>query len=102
MELTQYAEPLGGTGRVERDGLEDTLADLGIGSIAFTPLAQGLLTRKYLAGIFEESRAAQNSPLDAGMIIDDMITALKGLNGIAEARIQSQPDRGLRRGGQQP
>ena len=36
---------------VETDGLKDTLADLGVGSIAFTPLAQGMLSRKYLGGI---------------------------------------------------
>ena len=43
---------------VEKDGLRETLADLGIGSIAFTPLAQGILTRKYLGGIPEGSRAS--------------------------------------------
>lgn len=74
---------------VERDGLKDTLADLGIGSIAFTPLAQGLLSKKYLGGIPEGSRATKDSSLDAGMITDEMIEALKGLNGIAEARGQT-------------
>jgi L-glyceraldehyde 3-phosphate reductase len=74
---------------VERDGLKDTLDDLGVGSIAFTPLAQGLLTKKYLGGIPQGSRATQNSSLDAAAITDDMITALKGLNGIAEARGQT-------------
>lgn len=44
---------------VETDGLLDTLDDLGIGSIAFTPLAQGLLTNKYISGIPENSRALQ-------------------------------------------
>ena len=74
---------------VERDGLKDTLNDLGVGSIAFTPLAQGLLTNKYLAGIPEGSRATQNSSLDAGIITGDMIAALKGLNAIAEHRGQT-------------
>ena len=44
---------------VEEDGLLDTLEGLGIGSIAFSPLAQGMLTDKYLAGIPETSRAAK-------------------------------------------
>ncbi len=74
---------------VERDGLKDTLHDLGVGSIAFTPLAQGLLTKKYLGGIPEGSRATKDSSLDAGMITDEMIAALKGLNAIAENRGQT-------------
>ena len=47
---------------VEDDGLLDTLDGLGIGSIVFSPLAQGMLTDKYLNGIPETSRAAQGSP----------------------------------------
>lgn len=74
---------------VERDGLKDTLKDLGVGSIAFTPLAQGLLTKKYLGGIPEGSRATKDASLDAGVITDDMIEALKGLNAIAENRNQT-------------
>ena len=53
---------------VEKDGLKDTLADLGVGSIAFTPLAQGMLTKKYLGGVPEGSRATQGqitAPRDA-------------------------------------
>lgn len=74
---------------VERDGLKDTLKDVGVGSIAFTPLAQGLLTKKYLGGIPEGSRATKDSSLDAGVITDAMIAALNGLNAIAEARGQT-------------
>ncbi|MCL4154931.1 UNVERIFIED_CONTAM: hypothetical protein GTU68_026180 [Idotea baltica] len=74
---------------VERDGLKDTLHDLGVGSIAFTPLAQGLLSTKYLNGVPEGSRATHNSSLDAGVITDSMIAALKGLNAIAEHRGQT-------------
>ena len=48
---------------VEDDGLLDTLEGLGVGSIAFTPLAQGMLTDKYLRGIPEDSRAAQGKSL---------------------------------------
>lgn len=74
---------------VEGDGLLDTLDDLGIGSIAFTPLAQGLLTGKYLAGIPQGSRATQGKSLDAGGIDARMQAALNGLNDIAEGRGQT-------------
>lgn len=74
---------------VERDGLKDTLGDLGVGSIAFTPLAQGLLTKKYLGGVPEGSRASKDSSLDAKVITDEMIVALQGLNAIAENRGQT-------------
>ena len=74
---------------VERDGLKDTLKDLGVGSIAFTPLAQGLLSKKYLGGIPDGSRATQNSSLSADLITDEMISALNGLNAIASGRGQT-------------
>jgi len=74
---------------VEHDGLKDTLAELGIGSIAFTPLAQGMLTTKYLDGIPEGSRASQGKSLDPGLITPRAIESLKALNGIAERRGQS-------------
>jgi aryl-alcohol dehydrogenase-like predicted oxidoreductase len=48
---------------VEEDGLLDTLDGLGIGSIVFSPLAQGMLTDKYLGGVPEGSRAAQGKSL---------------------------------------
>ena len=74
---------------IERDGLIDTLDEVGAGSIVFTPLAQGLLTNKYLNGVPEGSRATQGKSLDAGMVTDDMVRRLKGLAEIAEARGQS-------------
>lgn len=74
---------------VERDGLKETLRELGIGSIAFLPLAQGMLTGKYLAGIPEGSRATQGKSLDPKMISAKAITALNGLNDIAAARGQT-------------
>ena len=74
---------------VERDGLKGTLKDLGVGSIAFTPLAQGLLTKKYLSGIPEGSRATKGASLDANLVTDEMIAALQGLNAIAENRGQT-------------
>ena len=74
---------------VEHDGLKDTLAELGIGSIAFTPLAQGMLTTKYLDGIPGGSRASQGKSLDPSLITPRAIESLKALNGIAERRGQS-------------
>lgn len=74
---------------VERDGLKDTLTDLGIGSIAFTPLAQGMLTKKYLGGIPEGSRATQGKSLREGMITDSAIDSIRKLNDIADARGQT-------------
>ena len=76
---------------VEEDGLKDTLKDLGIGSIAFTPLAQGMLTPKYLNGIPEGSRAAQDKSLDRALITDEAIESIKALNEIAQARGQTLP-----------
>jgi L-glyceraldehyde 3-phosphate reductase len=74
---------------VERDGLLDTLDDLGIGSIVFTPLAQGLLTSKYLSGVPEDSRASQGKSLNPEWLSDGMRAKLHQLNEIAEARGQS-------------
>ncbi|WP_458791167.1 L-glyceraldehyde 3-phosphate reductase [Yoonia sp. MH D7] len=74
---------------VERDGLKETLTDLGVGSIAFTPLAQGMLTTKYLGGIPEGSRASQGKSLAPKMISDHAIANIKKLNEIAEARGQT-------------
>ena len=72
------------------DGLLDTLEENGIGCIPFCPLAQGLLTNRYLKGIPEDSRAAQYSPfLNAKDLIDDKIDKIRKLNIIAEARGQS-------------
>ena len=74
---------------VERDGLLDTLEELGVGSIAFTPLAQGMLTSKYLGGIPEGSRATQDKSLNKGLLSEQMVERLQALNAIAEARGQT-------------
>lgn len=74
---------------VETDGLKDTLSDLGIGSIAFTPLAQGILTKKYLNGIPEGSRATQGKSLDMTTINDRVVDALRKLDALAKARGQT-------------
>ncbi|GAB5510826.1 MAG: L-glyceraldehyde 3-phosphate reductase [Hyphomicrobiales bacterium] len=74
---------------VESDGLLDTLDDLGIGSIAFTPLAQGLLTNKYLSGVPQDSRAAQDKSLNPDTISDATLSSIKALNEIAQSRGQT-------------
>ena len=74
---------------VETDGLKDTLAELGIGSIAFTPLAQGILTKKYLNGIPAGSRATQGKSLDAATLNDRVVASLRKLNDMAAARGQT-------------
>lgn len=74
---------------VETDGLKDTLKELGIGSIAFVPLAQGMLTNKYLKGIPAGSRATQGKSLDPVVLSDHAIQALNRLNDIAAARGQT-------------
>ncbi|MFN3845679.1 MAG: L-glyceraldehyde 3-phosphate reductase [Paracoccaceae bacterium] len=74
---------------VEKDGLRETLAELGIGSIAFTPLAQGILTQKYLGGIPEGSRASQGKSLSPGTITPRAIESVRALDSIAQARGQT-------------
>ena len=74
---------------VERDGLKDTLSELGIGSIAFTPLAQGMLTTKYLGGIPEESRASQGKSLAPSKITPGAIESIRKLDALASARGQT-------------
>ncbi len=74
---------------VERDGLLDTLDDLGVGSIAFTPLAQGILTSKYLRDIPDGSRATQGKSLLDGMINERSLASVRALNDMAEARGQT-------------
>ena len=73
---------------VETDGLKDTLQELGIGSIAFVPLAQGILTNKYLNGIPAGSRAAQDKSLDAS-VVEKALESVKKLNVMADARGQT-------------
>ncbi|PVB62216.1 L-glyceraldehyde 3-phosphate reductase [Labrenzia sp. 011] len=74
---------------VEDDGLLDTLDDLGIGSIAFSPLAQGMLTNKYLTGIPEDSRASQGKSLQTGFLSEENLATIRALNDIAANRGQT-------------
>lgn len=72
------------------DGLQDVLEEEGIGSISFCPLAQGLLTNKYISGIPADSRAAKSSPfLTKDGITAEKIERIVSLNAIAENRGQS-------------
>jgi L-glyceraldehyde 3-phosphate reductase len=74
---------------VEEDGLLDTLDDLGIGSIVFSPLSQGMLTDKYLAGIPTGSRASQGKSLDPNFLNKDNVAAIRALADIAAQRGQT-------------
>ncbi|MEP0323835.1 L-glyceraldehyde 3-phosphate reductase [Bauldia litoralis] len=71
------------------DGLLDTLGDLGIGCIPFSPLAQGLLTNKYLGGVPEDSRAARNHTLRAEGVTPALLKTLNALAAIADRRGQT-------------
>lgn len=69
------------------NGLQDVLEENGIGSIAFTPLAQGLLTNKYLNGIPENSRAAgPSTALNESRITPDVQRKIRALNQLAVSR----------------
>ena len=69
--------------------LLDALGDLGIGCIAFSPLAQGMLTSKYLAGIPKGSRASWPSSLSPHLITDEALENIRALNDLAAARGQT-------------
>jgi L-glyceraldehyde 3-phosphate reductase len=74
---------------VETDGLKETLKELGIGSIAFTPLAQGILTKKYLNGIPQGSRASQGKSLNPATITPRAIASVRALDAMAQTRGQT-------------
>jgi L-glyceraldehyde 3-phosphate reductase len=76
--------------RPEDEGLLDTLDELQVGSIAYSPLEQGLLTSRYLDGIPAGSRAASDSPfLSADTVTEDLVRQLRALDEIAKSRGQS-------------
>lgn len=74
---------------VEEDGLLDTLDELGVGSIVFSPLAQGMLTSKYLHGVPEGSRLTQGKSLREEFLSDAVLDNIRKLNAIAERRGQT-------------
>jgi L-glyceraldehyde 3-phosphate reductase len=71
------------------EGLLDALDETGVGCIAFSPLAQGMLTDKYLAGIPEGSRAAQGKSLSPDLLTEENVAHIRALNGIASSRHQT-------------
>ncbi|MGW5044903.1 L-glyceraldehyde 3-phosphate reductase [Streptomyces griseoluteus] len=76
--------------RPEEEGLLDTLDELQVGSIVYSPLEQGLLTGRYLDGIPEDSRAASDSPfLRSDAVTEDLVGRLRALNEIAASRGQT-------------
>ncbi|HLT42186.1 MAG TPA: L-glyceraldehyde 3-phosphate reductase [Sphingobacteriaceae bacterium] len=74
---------------IETDGLVDTLEELGIGSIVFSPLAQGMLTSKYLNDIPENSRATQHKSLNPAFLNEENLANIRALNEIAKGRGQT-------------
>jgi L-glyceraldehyde 3-phosphate reductase len=71
------------------DGLLDALGELGVGCICFSPLAQGMLSDKYLQGIPEGSRATENSSLSSDLLTDETIAKIRALDEIAAERGQT-------------
>jgi len=73
---------------IEQD-LLDVLEDEGVGCIVFSPLAQGMLTDKYLGGVPSESRAARGGSLTSDMLTPESLEHIRALNEIAGARGQA-------------
>jgi L-glyceraldehyde 3-phosphate reductase len=69
--------------------LLDTLGELGVGCIAFSPLAQGMLTDKYLGGIPEGSRASRDGSFSPKLLTDEAMEKIRALNEIASGRGQT-------------
>ncbi len=74
---------------IETEGLLDTLAEVGAGCIAFSPLAQGMLTDRYLDGVPAGSRASQGKSLSPDLLTDEALTHVRALSGMAAARGQT-------------
>ena len=74
---------------IEDDGLLDALDDVGAGCIVFSPLAQGLLTDRYLGGVPEGSRASRSRTLKADVLTPELLERLRGLDALAKERGQT-------------
>jgi L-glyceraldehyde 3-phosphate reductase len=74
---------------IETEGLLDTLEQVGAGCIAFSPLAQGMLTDRYLSGIPAGSRASQDKSLSTDLLTEEALGHVRALNEIARGRGQS-------------
>jgi L-glyceraldehyde 3-phosphate reductase len=70
-------------------GLLDVLEQVGAGCIAFSPLAQGMLTSRYLDGVPADSRMAENSSLSADLLTEQNLTHIRALNEVARGRGQT-------------
>ncbi len=75
--------------RTPEEGLLDTLDDAGVGSIVFSPLAQGMLTDRYLDGVPEGSRATHSQFLSESQLTDTYLERTRALNAIAQGRGQT-------------
>jgi L-glyceraldehyde 3-phosphate reductase len=73
---------------IER-GLLDVLEDEGVGCITFSPLAQGMLTDRYLDGIPADSRASRGGSLSPDLLTAQALAKIRALNDVASARGQS-------------
>ena len=80
---------------IEKDGLTETMKELGAGMIVFSPLAQGLLTDRYLNGIPEDSRAKRNHFLHEDSITESVLEKVRKLNAIAMERGQTLAEMAL-------
>jgi L-glyceraldehyde 3-phosphate reductase len=74
---------------IEDDRLLDTLEQVGAGCIAFSPLAQGLLTDRYLDGVPADSRVATGGAMGRDMLTEDRLARVRALNEVAARRGQS-------------
>jgi L-glyceraldehyde 3-phosphate reductase len=74
---------------IEQQDLLGTLERVGAGCIAFSPLAQGLLTDRYLNGVPADSRVATGGAMDSGMLTDENMQRVRALNDIAKRRGQT-------------
>jgi L-glyceraldehyde 3-phosphate reductase len=74
---------------IEEDHLLDTLAEVGAGCIAFSPLAQGLLTDRYLDGVPADSRVATGGAMGEDMLTEERLSRVRALNDLAARRGQS-------------
>jgi L-glyceraldehyde 3-phosphate reductase len=74
---------------IEEEGLLDTLEQLGVGCIGFSPLAQGMLTDKYLRGVPEGSRASRNDSFSPSLLSPEARERIRALNDIALGRGQT-------------
>ena len=80
---------------IEEDNLPDTMEELGAGIIVFSPLAQGMLTDRYLNGIPEDSRAKRNHFLHEDSITEELLEKVKKLNSLAAERNQTLAEMAL-------